>query len=255
MRTSEVTSIIRKGTMATPANEGIGQRMRKAIEDRRLVRLPDSRTPVKRTLLMNPVRRGLFALLCKRPCMTVAEIARALRTSRANTGWHIEKLIEAGIVSKRKFGGSWVFYPAHFLEHDDIPILSLLSDPFTMSVYKCVQAGPGITQAELGKALRTSRQALAWHISKLIRAGLIIMVRDGRFRRYKPTLLLETRARRHARRTAAFKGTLLRILKEDGTDPTIVKSLTRSLIVKLSSSRPPSMLEVELDPFAALLSV
>lgn len=229
--------------------EGIGLKMRRAMEGRRVARLPETTYPVRRTLMMNPTRRKILTCLCKNPCQTVADVARALRTSRANTNWHLEKMVTATFLTKKRFGGGWVLYPSHFIEDDDVPVLSHLADPFTVKVFQGVKDQPDTNQGDLGKALKVSRQALAWHISKLLHTGLIETMLDGRYKRYRATSYLDTRARKHQKRMAAFKGLLLRLLRKDGTDPVIVKSLARTLVVKLKAGKSSSVLEVDMDPF------
>jgi DNA-binding MarR family transcriptional regulator len=222
------------------------------MEGSRMTRLPDSSDPVKKTLMMNTTRRRILTLLCNTPCQSVAEIARTLRTSRANASWHLEKMVAANFLTKKRFGGGWVFFPYHFIDDDDVPVLTVLADPFPLKVYQIVSNQPNISQSDLRKALNVSRQALAWHISKLLQIGLIENILDGRYKRYRITNYLDSRTKRHQKRTAIFKGLILRSLRKDGTDPVIVKSLTRTLVVKLRVGKGSSVLEVNLDPFHVL---
>ena len=203
--------------------------------------------------MMNPLRRAIYHELSRRPGLTSGELARALRTSRANINWHLEKLVRARLVSRAKVGGRWAFLPANLLSDEELPVFFILANTVTQRVYLAIRQRSGIFQAKLSKTLGLPRQDLSWHLNKLSRAGLISTVQDGRFRRYSASPLFDEMARAHSRGIGRFKGTLLSALKEDSLAPSIVKSLSNSLLIRMASGEGSSVLEVVTDPYGSIL--
>jgi DNA-binding transcriptional ArsR family regulator len=232
---------------------GLGQRMRRVLEHRRRPSLlPPSRS-LKKSLMMNPLRRAIFAQLSRRPGLPSGEIAQNLKTSRANINWHLDKLVQAHLLSKVRVGGRWAYLPANLLSEEEVPLFCVLGNAMTHKVYLTVRQRPGVSQDGLSKAVGLSRQDLSWHLGKLSRVGLITTVQDGRFRRYRASLHFDELAQGHSKRVGRFKGMLIAALKEDNVAPSIVKSLSSSLLLRIGCGEVSSVLEVVTDPYVALL--
>lgn len=236
------------------AEGGLGQRLRRALEhQRRPVLVQPSRDP-KVSLMMNPLRRAIFAELCRNPCLPSGELAQSLKTSRANINWHLDKLVQGHFISKIKVGGRWAYQPINFLSDEELPQFHVLAKALTRKVFRAVRQRPGITQAKLSKAVGLSRQDLAWHLGKLSKASLIKTVLDGRFRRYKASTLLDELAQVHSKRIGRFKRSLIVAFRDDNTDPTIVKSLSSSLLIRISCGEGSCVIDVVTDPYHHILS-
>ena len=234
-------------------NEGVGPRIKRAIEGRKDTGAIRPAFHVHRTLMMNPVRRRIFAELCRRPCIPINDLATAIGTSRTNAKWHIERMVSANLLSKRKVGRHWVIFPSNMLEDEDIPIMALMSRSVVSRIFRYVQREPDLSQGELSRALGIPRQLLAWHLGNLLKVGLVETLQDGRFRRYRATSLFDDRAKRHVRKAKAFRSELMKNLRKDGTRPTVVKSMVRAILIRLGSGKGSSVLEVVTDPFRAVL--
>jgi predicted transcriptional regulator len=234
-------------------NEGVGPRIKRAIEGRTGPSYTPPSYPVIRTLMMNPVRRRIFSELCRRPCLSINDLAKAIGTSRANANWHIERMVSANLLSRRKVGRRWVVYPYNMLEDEDIPIMTLMSRPEVSRIYRKVRQETDLSQGELSKALGVPRQLLAWHLSNLVKVGLIETVQDGRFRRYRATSLFDDRAKKQARKARSFRSELIKNLKKDGAMPVVVKNLARAILIRLGSGKGSSVLEVVTDPYRTAL--
>jgi DNA-binding MarR family transcriptional regulator len=202
---------------------------------------------------MNPARRAIYTELCRRPCLSSGELARALGTSRANATWHLNKMVKAGLLAKARNGGMWGYLATDHISDEEIPLFSVLGNPMTRSLYLKIRERPGATQVALSKALSLQRQDLSWHLEKLARVGLVGTVRDGRFKRYRATQLFNEMARAHSGRLGHFKGALMKALREDNTSPSIVKALSSSLLVRMSTGEGTTILEVMTDPYGQVL--
>lgn len=232
--------------------DGLGQRMRRALEGQRQQGLAQQPPLPRASLMMSKARRAMFSELCRRPCQTSGELARALGTSRANAVWHLSKLIGVGLVTRARLGGRWAYRAAGHLTDEEARLFSALSNPATLRTFHKVKERPGATQAGLSKAIGVPRQALSWHLEKLERAGLIVPLRDGRSIRYKATRLFDQLARARQGSLGRFKASLMKALKEDNVEPSIVKALSGSLLVRMAAGEGTTVMEVVTDPFGQL---
>jgi DNA-binding transcriptional ArsR family regulator len=233
--------------------DGIGLRMKRAMDARTGSRPMAPSVPVHQALLMNPFRRRILAELCKRPCISVNELAKAIGTSRANADWHVERMLEAGILSARRICKRIIVQPSNLLDEDDIVLFFKLSDPITRSLFQQVRKVPSSSQGELAKALKVPRQVLAWHMNDLIKVGLVEVYKDGRHRRYQATPLFDDRAKRYARKAPTFKTLLMKRLRDDGMGPVVVKGLAKHMVIRLKTGGGHAVLEVVTDPFKVIL--
>jgi len=202
--------------------------------------------------MMSKARRAMFSELCRRPCQTSGELARALGTSRANAVWHLNKLIGAGLVTRSRLGGRWAYRATGHLTDEEAKIFSALSDPTTLRAFLKIRERPGTTLVGLSSATGVPRQALSWHLRKLERAGLIVPLRDGRSKRYRSTPLYDQLARARQGGLGRFKASLMTALRADNVEPSIVKALSGSLLVRIASGEGTSVMEVVTDPFGQL---
>jgi DNA-binding transcriptional ArsR family regulator len=237
----------------TVNDSGLGQRMRRALERRRRPGIIQPSHVPKRSLMMNPLRRAIYSELSRWPGLSSGDLARALKTSRANINWHLERLAGARLLSKLKIGGRWAYQPTNLLSDEELSMFCVLNDTMTRRVYLTIRKRPRVSQAELSKALDHSRQDLSWHLGKLSRASLITTILDGRFRRYCISPLFDELASIHSRHIGRFKGSLMAALNEDSLAPSIIKSLSSSLIVRLNYGEGSCVLDVVTDPYGALL--
>jgi DNA-binding MarR family transcriptional regulator len=227
--------------------------MRKAIERRKHPGAFVTTGSSNKTLMMNPARRAIYTELCRRPCLSSGELARTLGTSRANATWHLNKMVKAGLLAKARNGGKWGYLATNHISDEEKPLFSVLGNPVARRLYLKIKERPGATQVALSKALALQRQDLSWHLEKLERVGLVGTIRDGRFKRYRATPLFNDMAKAHSSRLGHFKGALMKALREDNTSPSIVKALSRSLLVRMSTGEGTSILEVMTDPYEQVL--
>ena len=228
---------------------GLGSHIRKAIERRRLAMPPPAAPAVRRTVMLGKPRRDIFVELCRRPCQTASQVASSLRMSRTNVLWHVQALLKAGFLIKAKRDRAAFYLPTNLLSDGEVKLFQTLSDPTVRRSHIKIRERPGLSHGELTKAMGITRQALHWQVLKLVELNLVEVLVDGKYRRYAPTTVLESMARTHSRRTAMFRAALMKALREDGTAPSIVRVLPRSVLFKLRAGPRSSVLEVSTDPY------
>lgn len=234
-----------------PANkQGLGLKMRSALEKSRAQEsVPQPRFP-DASLLMSKSRRAIFAELCRHPCIPSGELAKNIGLSRSNVEWHLDKMLAAGLITRTHLGGCVAYHVAGQIADDEVWAFTVLGNPVDRKIYLKVRERPGINQTTLSKAAGIQRQMLIWHLERLVRSGLIQKIQDGRLRLYRASPLLEDMYRHHAARTTRFKASLMRTLRSDHLEPSIVKVMGKSLLVRLSVGEKKAIMEVVTDPYA-----
>ena len=206
-----------------------------------------------RALFMNEKRRELFTLLCARPCLHLSGIARVMRLSVPTVRWHLNKLMAGGFITSRTHLRKMVYFPSGLLEEEDVRILAVLNDDGSKDVYTNVLESPGLSQKDLTGLLDVRHQVVMWHAARLVEAGLISIVEDGRYRRYYPTDLLQLRETAERGRHKHFREALIGLLKTDGVDPEVVRATERSLDLMVTGGTRRRSLKVPTQPFRTVL--
>jgi len=186
------------------------------------------------SVLMNPNRQRIFEFLCFYPCSTPSQISQALRMSGPTVQWHLVKLARAEYVRDSPSGRSHLYFPAGLgLDDLELATLTAVNGLGGSRLLSVVVAQPGLTLRQLGEATGLGAGAVRLQASRLANAGLLVVVTDGRYRRFYPSeaiLRLEKAARRKLR---AFRARLLKRMERERLSPTTQLSLSREQEVQI----------------------
>ena len=164
----------------------IGDALKKAVEVKPQEEEDTSRNRSS-SALMNENRRKIYQYLLKQPCTNTGQIAKALELSRSTISWHLKYLAESGYVDSYVDSKKIIFCPSGLISKKSIVIFSLLNQPASMSIYRNIVKEPGQNPSMLKEKVEVSQSHISEIIKKLLSAGLITSVRDGRHVRYFPT--------------------------------------------------------------------
>jgi len=186
------------------------------------------------SVLMSPPRQRVFEYLCSRPCSTPAQIARALGLSAPTVQWHLVKLRRAEYLLELGAGRSRLFFPAGLpLDARDLSVLSTLHGLGGWPILAATLARPGLTLRQLADATGLGLGAARVQTRRLSGSGLLVVVVDGRYRRFYPGPEVSRLDRESRRKLRAFRTTLLRRLERDRLGPTTRLSRGREAELEL----------------------
>lgn len=135
------------------------------------------RTRGWRTLEHAP-RARLAALLREHPGLTPAHAARLLGVDPTTALYHLRRLAKEGlaIAEGPRRGARYFAAGAHAPEER----VRIVATQGAEDVLRTIEAAPGATKTQLAERLAIARASLAWHLTRLERAGLVRYERAGR---------------------------------------------------------------------------
>lgn len=208
---------------------------------------------VTSSVLMNEMRKRIFLFLCKNPASHLRVIAQNLGVSSTTASWHLKKLLQGQFITQRTIKKKSVYYPTFLIEPEEVETFSLLATEKYRNLYKRIIKSPGINQKSLSKQLDISHQSVLFLSKKLLSFQLITKLSDGKFIRYYPTDLLETRSEEMKKRNKQFRMDIIKFLKQDGLDPKLVKRTDNFLLVDLLIGSDRERVRIDTNPYRSIL--
>ncbi len=230
--------------VAMPRGSGLGTALRRMMGD-----VPPAGSvhrPGGETVLMNETRLSLFRTLCNRPGSHVRALSREIGVAPPSVLWHLGKLVERGAVRQSRLGNRAVYYPAEMLEPGDLELLAFIGAGSRLPAVRLVLERPGIRQGELAESSGTNSHALAALVSR----GALMVVRDGRHRRYYPAPALGQKRTHYERRARRFRQQLMALLSREGLSPELERYDRTFLDVRVRLGTRTESLRLLCNPFA-----
>lgn len=121
------------------------------------------------------IRRRLKRLIDAYPGLHLRELARQAQLTEALAGYHLDQMVEAGLVLSESEGGFRCFYPAHAhaLDAADRSLLSLLRQEIPFRVALLLLENKRASHGQLVDALDLTKQNTSYHLGNLTRVGLV----------------------------------------------------------------------------------
>ncbi len=131
-------------------------------------------------LLEHPSRRAMHDLIQAEPGIDPPTVASRLGFAWSTANHHLRILERGGIVSKVRDGRHMRLFPAVGIAPKERSALAVLRNESTRRVLELVQASPGVDRRALAKRLGVTPPAVAWHLARLERVGLVTRAPEGR---------------------------------------------------------------------------
>ncbi len=116
--------------------------------------------------LFNKNRCDIFNFIIQNPGKHFSDIMRGLGLTKRALGYHLERLVEEGIVDVKPHGIFKFYYPAGF--EDDSRKLT----PMQEQIFNIIRETPCSTD-ELADVLGKSKRAVQYHLKNLSTIGFI----------------------------------------------------------------------------------
>ncbi|NVM30633.1 MAG: hypothetical protein HWN65_17470 [Candidatus Helarchaeota archaeon] len=142
-----------------------------------------------RAKLNQSTRQKIYDLIERNEGIHLREICRALDKKMGVVQYHIYVLEGANLISSMKDGR----YKRFFVNHRDSPgerlVISILQRETTGKVLMMIfeKNGDGVSHSSIAKEMKSSSQAITWHIHKLTDAGIISTTKMGNQKVYQIT--------------------------------------------------------------------
>ncbi len=136
------------------------------------------------SLLMHPLRRNIYKLICESPGAYFFQLASELSAAHGTLSWHLKMLGRAGLIQTMKFGGKRIYYPKVLRSAQVETAYVALKSKTARKIFSYILNNEGCHQLAIAESLKIHHDTVRWHASKLRKAGLIDVMREGRRIRY-----------------------------------------------------------------------
>jgi predicted transcriptional regulator len=130
-------------------------------------------------------RKRIYDFVCASAGCHLREIQRRLDIPLGTLEYHLNYLVEHGLVSIRDEGGYKRYYPVGMMRSVDRNILSLLRQDIPRRLVMYLLLHPGSKFGDIAEKFEVAPSTLSFHITKLVRAGMVSKIRSGRETTYK----------------------------------------------------------------------
>ncbi len=205
------------------------------------------------TLLLNPQRQQILQYLSKYPCNHINGIVRDLNLSYPTVKWHIDLLIKQEFVSSKTVGNKTVFYPYNMISEKDVDLFSFLNKNKARELYLLLIEKPGLTQKEICNFSKMSNRTVISYLYDLTNFGFIVVRKDGIYRRYYPSKLINELIESYRDRMNNFRKDIKRKLIKDGLNPVVVRAQDNLLQIQIGDQKKYSILKIFANPIITIL--
>jgi len=206
------------------------------------------------TILLNPQRQLILQYLSKFPCNHMNGIVRDLGLSYPTVKWHIDLLIKQEFVSYKKIGNKNVYFPYNMISDKDIELFTFLNRDKARTLYLLLINEPGLTQKDICKVSNMSNRTVISYLMELTDFGFIKVRKDGIYRKYYPTNLINELMESYRGRMNNFRKDIKRKLIKDGLNPVIVRAQDNLLQIQIGDLKDTSIIKIYANPVVTLLN-
>ncbi len=149
----------------------------------------------RKNALEHDVRRAAYLCIRENPGINHSSLSRRLEINVGTLRYHLATLCETGKVRSEHDHGLLRYYASGRVarEEEGYPL-----NGTRRRILGLLMQDPGMTRKEVASALDIVGASVTWHMSLLIRDGIVQSERDGRLVRYFPRRDIVSRADRGA---------------------------------------------------------
>ena len=133
---------------------------------------------------INNNRDLIYQYVKNYPGSHLRKISKHLSLGIGNIQYHLDALEKIGMIKSRKISIYKVYYDVGVLGGRHESILAILQQETPRSILLYLIENPGATQTEIATFIGCSAPTIVWHMSHLMKNGLVKHRRDGRFIKY-----------------------------------------------------------------------
>ncbi|MGH9999310.1 MAG: winged helix-turn-helix transcriptional regulator [Nitrosopumilaceae archaeon] len=125
------------------------------------------------------------------PGSHLRQIKRELTMSMGTIQYHLNLLEKQGKISSERHDLHKHYFPIGLFEQSERDILKILNQETAREILMMILEKRNPTQTDIANIIKISSSSVNWHINRLIELGLILELKDGKFKRY--TLGIDTK--------------------------------------------------------------
>ncbi len=137
------------------------------------------------TLLLHPLRREIYRLVCETPGAYFFELSSVLTEPHGTINWHLRKLEEAQLIKSTKFGGKRVYFSRTLRSEEVEKAFVVLKHSTARKVFAYILNNEGSHQTQIARFLGIHHDTVRHHTDRMESAFLVEKFHVGRKTCYK----------------------------------------------------------------------
>jgi predicted transcriptional regulator len=129
-------------------------------------------------------RGRIYDYIKNHPGAHLRKISKDLAIAIGDTQHHLGVLGKLGMIKSRRKGMYKVYYTVSILAKRDEDILAVLQQETPREIILYLVENPSSTQGEITHYMSLTAPTINWHMSNLIKIGLVTGYKEGRFVKY-----------------------------------------------------------------------
>jgi predicted transcriptional regulator len=121
------------------------------------------------------------------PGISASELGRRTHCGWGTLVYHLSVLEREDMVWSAREGRHRRYFAQGGINYSDRDAVGLLRNPASRRLADAVQRAPGIIQKDLSREVQLTPSTVAWHVDRLVAAGLVEKRAEGRQVRYFPS--------------------------------------------------------------------
>ena len=122
--------------------------------------------------------------ISENPGCHLRQIKRGLDLAMGTMQYHLKILEKQGKISSEKQNFHKYYFPVGLFEKNERKILQILNQETAREILLSILEKKNPTQTDIANFMNLSAPTINWQITRLIELGLIVAIRDGKFKRY-----------------------------------------------------------------------
>ncbi len=135
-------------------------------------------------ILLQRTRRRILEYLAGHPGVSAREVQRALQLGWGETAYHLDQLVRANAAQRERTGRRDAYFAPN-VPWTDRRILVVLRGGTTRRLLLELTSVPAIGFSDLQARLGVSKSTLSFHLTRLVAAGLVEVLRTDEGRSYR----------------------------------------------------------------------
>jgi len=135
-------------------------------------------------MLELPVRRRIYQFIRANPGIHFRFIQRELDLSIGQLDFHLNEMIKKDLLVKQSSQGKTQFFIRDSFKKEERKTMSYLRKDVTRSIILYIKENPGSTPKDLLSNFNFTGPNLSYHLSRMVKDGIIRFNQEGRERRY-----------------------------------------------------------------------
>jgi predicted transcriptional regulator len=125
------------------------------------------------------------------PGCHLRQIKRELNMAMGTIQYHLNLLEKQGKISSERHNLYKYYFPIGLFEQNERDILKILNQETAREILLSILEKKNPTQTDIANTMQITSPSINWHLKRLLELGLILEIRDGKFKRY--TFAIDTK--------------------------------------------------------------